>query len=305
MNILIIGGCGYIGSALFSNLKLKYNIDTLDLEWFGNFSNHKNIKLDYRNLKESDLQKYDAVILLAAHSSVKMCSGNFSYAFSNNVSNFISLLSKIGNMSKRIKLIYASSSSVYGNTKSKIALENEVNFYPHNNYDIVKYMADLAAERHNIEYYGLRFGTVNGYSPAMRDDIMINSMISSAKKNNCIRLYGGSTYRPILGINDLCLAVSKILDNSKDFRGFYNLASFNTTAKEVAGVVSKIMNIPVNEVEDPTNTSVYSFSISTKKFEETFDFKFKDTVDSICSGIINNYDSINLTNRAYSINYEL
>ena len=45
--ILIIGGCGYIGSQLFVYLKNKgYKVDTVDLEWYGNYVNPKNFKTD-------------------------------------------------------------------------------------------------------------------------------------------------------------------------------------------------------------------------------------------------------------------
>ena len=71
---LIIGGCGYIGSSLFNFLQNKgLDVDTVDLEWFGNHSNSKNINIDYRNLTPSFLDRYDSIVLLAAHSSVRMC----------------------------------------------------------------------------------------------------------------------------------------------------------------------------------------------------------------------------------------
>ena len=41
--ILIIGGCGYVGSALYKYLTKNYAVDTLDLEWYGNFVNKDNI----------------------------------------------------------------------------------------------------------------------------------------------------------------------------------------------------------------------------------------------------------------------
>ena len=48
--ILVTGGCGYIGSAIYNNLKDKYIVDTVDLEWFGNYTNPNNIKKDFDEL---------------------------------------------------------------------------------------------------------------------------------------------------------------------------------------------------------------------------------------------------------------
>ena len=45
-SVLLIGGCGYIGSRLYRHLKGKgFAVDTLDLEWRGNFVNPDNIKM--------------------------------------------------------------------------------------------------------------------------------------------------------------------------------------------------------------------------------------------------------------------
>jgi len=307
MKTLIIGSEGYIGSALmlfFSRPESKIKAEGLDICWFGQYDPNT-VKKDYKDLTPKELEAYDAIILLAGHSSVHMCSGSFDKVLANNLYNFTNLMSKLERLSKKVKLIYASSSSIYGRTGSTSAKEEEVNFYPHNNYDIVKYMADLATQRYDVEYYGMRFGTVNGYSPVMRDDIMINAMVSTAKRTGKIDLFGAGTCRPLLGINDLCRAVEKILLHDKDERGFYNLASFNTTSSETAHGVSRIIDVPVNITEDKNNTSSYSFSICTQKFENTFDFSFQDSVDSICREIDRNYDSITLTNRREAIPYEL
>ena len=83
--ILILGGCGYIGSALFPFLRKKFEVDTVDLEWFGNLINAQNVKEDFKNLKEEVLDDFDTIILLAGHSSVQMCDKNMMSAFKNNV----------------------------------------------------------------------------------------------------------------------------------------------------------------------------------------------------------------------------
>jgi len=304
-NILLIGGSGYIGSYLRETL--PFNITSVDIEWF---DNNNSIIDDYKNLSETYLESFDVIILLAAHSSVKMCIGNYSDAFNNNVVNFINLIQKIQKINKRIKFIYASSSSVYGFTGNKIVNEEYKSFIPHNNYDITKHINDIYAEFSNVEYYGLRFGTVNGYSPIMRSDVMINSMTTSALNNGFIELYVKDTIRPILGINDLSNSIIKIINTEEDFRGLYNLASFNSTSEEIAISVSKVTKVKIieKEINNPLNkleSKNYNFAINCDKFSKTFNYEFKDNIESITKGIIDNYDKIKLTRRDNQIKYEL
>ena len=300
--ILLIGGNGYIGSRLQEVL----NVDVIDTNWFGDGDLHWSG--DYKDLTSKYYESYDTIILLAGHSSVKMSEGNLNSCFNNNVRNFIDLIEKLDKQ----KLIYASSSSVYGSVGGKTVNEKYYGFEPYNQYDISKHTADLYAQKSDVECYGLRFGTVNGYSPVLRTDVMINAMVNSALQNGEIKLFIKDTMRPILGLNDLCGAVETIIDHDKDERGLYNLASFNKTAEQIAYEVGSVMNVPVIEYEtDPTNitntkiqTKTYNFSISTLKFRKTFKFKFKETVESITESLINNWDTMKKTDRSEPYYYE-
>lgn len=309
--ILIIGNEGYIGSFLFQKLQHEFSVDGIDICWFGN-RNPSTIKMDYKDISEEQLSNYDVVILLAAHSSVKMCLGDASYSHNNNVNNFLKIISKLENISKRkeIKFIYASSSSVYGNTKDETYDESSVVFKPHNNYDCTKFINDIYAEMSSIEFYGLRFGTVNGYSHVMRNDVMINSMLSSGFKNGHIKLFNKDIFRPILGMNDLYMAIKTIIVSNEDKRGVYNLASFNMTAGDIAKNVSLVSGIDVIEPEikqenNGNKNTLYNFSINSNKFVNAFGFKFEETIKTIVDSIIENKDSIIETNRNEVIPYEL
>ena len=298
--ILLIGGNGYIGSRLQQSL----DVDIVDTNWF----NDEGSGEDFKDLTSKHYDDYDTVILLAGHSSVKMSEGNLNSCFNNNVRNFIDLIEKLDGQ----RLIYASSSSVYGSVGGKTVNEKYYGFEPYNQYDISKHTADLYAQKSNVEYYSLRFGTVNGCSPILRTDVMINAMVNSALRDGHIKLYIKDTMRPILGINDLCGAVETIIDHDKDERGLYNLASFNKTAEQIAYEVGSVMNVPVIEYEtDPTNitntkiqTKTYNFSISTLKFRKTFKFKVKETVESITESLVNNWDTMKKTDRSEAFDYE-
>ena len=276
----------------------------VDINWFK--KGKKDV--DFKNLTRDYYSEFDNIILLAGHSSVKMSEGDLNSCFNNNVRNFIDLIEKLDKQ----KLIYASSSSVYGSVGGKTVNEKYFGFEPYNQYDISKHTADLYAQKSDVEYYALRFGTVNGYSPFLRSDVMINAMVNSAIVDGHIKLYIKDTMRPILGINDLCEAIRYILASDEDKRGLYNLASFNKTAEQIAYEVANVMGVQVQEFEaDPTQikntknqTKAYNFSISTLKFRKEFGFKFKDTVESLATELRDNWNEMKKTDRSEVIDYE-
>lgn len=300
--ILLIGGDGYIGSRLLLDLSLTYDVTSLDVGWFGDTS-EKTIKGDFRDYDQRFYGMFDSIILLAGHSSVNMCEGIVESAFKNNVGNFLHLISCLRNDQK---FIYASSSSVYGNSGSLHVNEKYTDFVPHNHYDITKHVIDLYAPKFNVEYYGLRFGTVNGFSPRTRSDVMINSMIYNGRTNGEIKLFVKDVMRPILGISDLSQAIQKIISSGIDKRGIYNLASFNKTAGEIANEIMNYTGFPILDLGDNisniTNaklqTKTYNFSIDSTKFKENFNFEFKDTVETISEEILINFDHIIFSNRS-------
>jgi nucleoside-diphosphate-sugar epimerase len=307
MKILLIGGCGYVGSALGEYLSNKHDITNLDLQWFGNFSAGYTINMDFKDLTVGFLNNFDVVILTAGHSSVKMCDNDLQSSFNNNVRNFVNITSKLTTQ----KFIYASSASVYGNTAETNLSENSINFSPINYYDLTKLHIDHIIQLSDLEYYGLRFGTVNGPAPNIRSDLMINAMVDSAIQTSEIKVFNSDIHRSILGINDLCRAVDTIITNGrKTNRGIYNIASLTSTVAEIARVVSektgtKIVNTchPGKIFNEKLQNKTYDFGICTKKFENTFNFKFVETLETITYGTIESYATCNRSHRANLVHY--
>jgi len=273
-DILIIGHKGYIGSCLYKHLSNDFNVSGVDLCWFSKPEN----AIDYKTLTRSYLSSFKSIILLAGHSSVRQCLNNRESSFKNNVDNFVNILEKIEDQ----KFIYASSSSVYGRVlaKEEYGLETLDRYISENNYDLSKYIIDQYAKLSNKQYYGLRLGTVSGYSSNLRIDLMINAMVNSAIENGYLKVFEGHINRPILGINDLSRAVLKILKTNSNNSGIYNLASFNSTSMEIAKKISEIMNCEIIEVTSE-NKGSYDFKINSNKFQRTFDFNFDDNIESI------------------------
>lgn len=234
------------------------------------------------------LSNYHTVVLLAGHSSVPMCKGDRRSSFNNNVVNFITLLERIEACKNPPRLIYASSSSIYGNTKDIAAPEDWERYDPKTYYDLQKQELDYYARLSDVEYYGLRFGTVNGWSPNLRVDIMLNKMYQCAIEDNLIFIFNKHIFRPILGIADLVRAVEAII-RGDDHRGIYNLASFNASVEEISNSISRCLGGDV-EIVDKGISETYNFSINTNKFQETYRFEFRESVDSIVKSLREGWD---------------
>jgi nucleoside-diphosphate-sugar epimerase len=297
--ILLIGGNGYIGSRLTHDLQYTYDLQSVDICWFGKNLGFNNIT-DYNLLTKDYIAKFDVVILLAGHSSVKMCQGEASSSWNNNVTNFINLTSKLD---KGQPLIYASSGSIYGDTHLATNEDTVLAFKPINNYDLTKYTLDTIAQSMILKGYtiiGLRFGTVNGWSPNVREELMINSMTKHSIETGNIIINNKHIVRPILGISDISRAIDAII--KKPISGIYNLASFYDSVENLSSQISSLLSSNINVQPDVIGS--YDFIMDTTKFQKTFDFEFKETVNTIVNELSTKFDHATFSNRNQFLKYE-
>lgn len=294
MKILLLGGNGYIGSKFYNLYKDKYNIVSVDLCLFEKDLGYS-IRCNFDSYVKYNLHQFDAVICLAGHSSVSMAEFDKSRSWINNVEYFRNICD---NLHKGQKLIYASSASVYGNTKNGISDEtSQINFNVINHYDLQKITIDLIANKYITEgkdIVGLRFGTVNGASPNTRADLMINSMVKSALETGKVNAKNLHIRRAILGINDAVRAIDSILNTSIK-SGQYNLASFNSTVGFMAETIAQRTNAEI--VVHPNDSLVYDFELDTQKFKSEMNFTFNDTIDNLVTELTSTIDSINFDTR--------
>lgn len=290
MDILLLGGNGYIGSALYTKLKHKHTITSVDLCLFG-----KDLKISQKfDFDSADVSEYDAIVCLAGHSSVQLCELEPLASWDNNVTKFHSLCNKI---SKDQLLVYASSASVYGTGKELSDELTTLSNSPLKDYDLQKTTIDLIANKFILDgkrIFGLRFGTVNGVAPNTRSELMINSMVKSAMERGQIPVRNLKIRRGILGVNDVVRAIEKILDVKSDNYGQYNLTSFNSTVEEISNEVAKMTNAKLAYEED---TPAYDYAISAEKFKKEFDFEFKDTLQSLIDDLMKNHEVMNYDHR--------
>ncbi len=277
--VLLIGGTGYIGSALFRHLtRAGLTIDTVDQELRGNRINERNIRTDFQHLTTSFLAQYSTIVLLAGHSNVRQSVSDPYGAFDNNLVSFKTLLSKLNNQ----KLIYASSSSIYTGVGGQVVAENWQTFHFMNMYDFSKYACDAVSRLLYENFYALRFGTVNGPSENLRLDLIINRMVWSGLTRGKVQMSNPQVRRPILDIKDLCRTVETIVRGG-DFPGIYNVASFNTTVQDVGDAVAAAIGCGIEHLP-PSPT--YDFSMEVQKLHEVYGIKPRGTLNSVIRDLI-------------------
>lgn len=284
MRIVILGGCGYIGSRLFTYLsKKKHTVDTVDLEWFGNFVNPKNIKADFKDLPKTFFDAYNAVILLAGHSTVGMCENDVLGSLKNNVESFVGLTRKL----KKQKFIYPSTYRLYGGVKGYAAETDPVSSFC--SYDVTKLAIDNYIFLSSLEFYGLRFATVNGYSPNLRVNQIINKLFLGARAGIKMTVFDPERIFSVLGIEDLCRSVEEIILGG-DKRGIYNVGSFETSIQAIVNELAKIFKDLDYSIEKPAK-KINHIKFTTRKFEEIYRFKFKETLESTIQSLTQNFSA--------------
>lgn len=311
--ILILGGMGYIGSRLYEDMNKTYEISSWDICKYSTTANYNTVS-DYSDIQVEDIARFDVVIVLAGHSSVRMCDGCSFGVMKNNVFNLIRLSNIIRTDQT---LIYASSASVYGNCTFEMASEETEISKPYNMYDMTKQIIDsymITSGKLKNRVFGLRFGTVNGYSPIMRDDVMLNSMTNSAWNRGCVDVFNPNTKRSILAISDLVRAICVIIESDKIDGGLYNLASFASTSGNMAQSVATKFSVDLNTIKpidgyvirgnEKIFSSNYNFSLDCSKFKNDFGFEFSGSIESIIDELNTYKGRMVHTNRNAQFDYE-
>ena len=292
MNILVTGGCGYVGSLLVPKiLKLNHKVTVIDTQWFGNNlkknKNLVNIKKDIRNINQTSLKKINTIIHLAGIANDPGADLNEKLSWEINVLATRQLIEKA--IASGVKhFIYASSGSVYGVKKEKQVTEN-LELLPISIYNKTKMIAEnvLMSYNNKIRIHCIRPATVCGLSPRMRFDVSVNMLTMQAIKRGNITVLGGKQIRPNIHINDLVDVYLHFLKKSKLPSGPYNAGFENLSIIEIARKIKKITNakIVVKKSNDPR-----SYRQSSKKLLKT-GFIPKYNIENAINDIIQKYST--------------
>lgn len=298
MKILIVGGAGYIGSRLIPKLLgLGYGVDVIDLLWFGNHLPEAAPvrQMDVFNLRDADLKGYEQVIFLAGLSNDPMAEFSPGMNFISNAAG----PAYLGYLSKRAgvkRYIFAGSCSVYGHTVNETYSE-ESPVHSDSPYGISKLQGERASMQLQDDRFSViafRQGTVGGYSPRMRLDLVVNTMFKAAVQDGKIVVNNPDIWRPILSIEDAVDAYILALEASYDVSGIFNIASGNYTVGEISKIVqdtveaqmSLQVKVESNRIEDYRN-----YQVTSAKALKDLGFKPKHDVESIVRELISTRES--------------
>jgi len=292
MKILIAGGAGYIGSVLVPTLLDRgYKVVVVDLLWFGNQmpKNAHVIQKDVMDLTQDELNGFDQVIFLAGLSNDPMAefSPSQNFVFNAAAPAFLGYLSKKAGVRR---YIYAGSCSVYGYTVNKLYDENSptISNYP---YGISKLQGEQAVMQMEDELFSvisLRQGTVSGYSPRMRLDLVVNAMFKSAISNQVITINNPVIWRPILSINDAVKAYILAIEAQENISGIFNIASGNFTVGEIGDFVKRRVeeNLGVAIKLNIKNMNEFrNYKVSYEKAINVLGFKPSQDINSIVKNL--------------------
>jgi nucleoside-diphosphate-sugar epimerase len=164
------------------------------------------------------------------------------------------------------RFIYSSTCSVYGYTVNEFYDENApvTCSYP---YGISKLQGErgvMQLQDDGFSTISLRQGTVCGYSPRMRFDLIVNTMYKTAIHEEQITVNNPSIWRPIIDVRDTCTAFLRAVQSDMSINGVFNIAAGNYTVGQVADLVKDEVEkltgdrirITIKDIQDYRNYKV-------------------------------------------------
>lgn len=324
-NVLITGGAGYLGSVLAFNLiKEGYQVTIFDSLFYDNgyvlhlidkmitqnitvyqallnnkyeenlsqdFKSFKFIKGDTRNRKLLEKvfseSNFDFVFHFAELVGFYRCEKDKDLTREINFEATKSIINLT--IKHNIKLIYNSTSSVYGSREdaeeildedSQI-IKDDLDTYCINKLLVEDYILQKEKNNKNFKFVILRPATVGGLSPRMRLALLPNHFTYAAIVNKKLSLTKPNNYRVIIDIDDLIMAYLTIMKSSNWKNGIYNIGNNNMSKKEYANEIFKLHNEFKLGIIDNIGKE-RNLKISQEKFSKTYGFtpskSFKESI---------------------------
>jgi len=294
----VVGGAGYIGCVLVEELLAKgYPVRVLDRLFFGrepvrSFQDRVElIEEDMRDFDASHVEDCGAVINIGGLSNDP--TAEFAPRANEELNTHASI--RVAEVAKEAgvpRLIFASTCSIYdrgvGEEALDMLMDEDAPVEPRAAYATSK----LAAERGILpladEHFApvsFRQGTVFGFSPRMRYDLVVNTFVKDALSTGRLSVfYGGAMWRPLVDVKDVARAYVTALESNADLiRGeVFNLAAGNFRISELAlnaQAAFRHLDIPAEVDVDYSYRLVRSYRVSSEKILRVLGFHPHVTVE--------------------------
>lgn len=296
MNILIVGGAGYVGGGIVDKLKKHHQVTVYDSLIYEE-SYRKDVKFVYGDVRDQSkllklFKNHDAVIWLAALVGDGACAINPELTFEIN-SDSVKFLAE--NFKKRI--VFLSTCSVYGAQDGLLNEDSSIN--PLSEYASSKVQAEEYLKGSNSIIF--RLGTLFGISDEfsrIRLDLVVNILVTKALTEGKLTVFGGEQWRPLLHVNDVANAIEQTIDSETN--GIFNLHYKNFKIIDIAEAIVNKVDSAIIETTPMKFQDARNYQVSSEKLLSETGFKAEIDLNT---GINEIYDLI-ANNRIKNVNHK-
>jgi nucleoside-diphosphate-sugar epimerase len=325
-SVLLVGGAGFLGSVLTGELLARgYAVTILDRLFFGQVGIEpyrdrvRLLPADIRNLGVDCLQGVAAIINLSGLSNDPTAEYNPEANYQMNTLATATLAQLAKQCGVR-RYIYASSCSVYDfgivDAERDVLMDETSTVDPRAAYSKSKYDGEralLALIDDSFCPVILRMGTLYGFSPRMRYDLVVNTFVKDALSKGYVTLhYGGQMWRPLAEVRDAARAYVALLEAPEDaVRGeIFNLVHDNYRISELALRVRDALadlDIDAEIRTDFKYAAVRNYRVSGRKITQALNFRLEVGIEDSVRHIVENVRAFGYMNfdhdRYYNIRW--
>lgn len=309
--VLVIGGAGYIGSALLPRLlDGGYRVRVLDLLLFGegpirSLMGHPDLELVRADVRQVDqvvlaMNDVDAVVHLAGLVGDPACSVDADLTTEVNL-DFTRLIAEVAKGAGVSRFVFASSCSVYGASDEVLDETSELNpvsLYARSKIASENVLFEMASP--TFVPTMLRFGTIYGLSGRSRFDLVVNLLSAKAVEQGKITVFGGDQWRPFVHVDDAARAILMVLDAPVERvrNEIFNVGSDeqNATLGDIGHLVNRL--VPEAEyVDSGLDGDRRNYRVDFTKIREQLGFTprwtleagIRQVIDAVRSGAVEDY----------------
>jgi nucleoside-diphosphate-sugar epimerase len=319
MRVLVTGGGGYIGAVLCERfVAAGHEVRVLDRFYWGLrplehlIERIEVVRADVRSFDESALDGIEAVVHLAGLSNDPTAEYNPQANWEMNAAATEALAAACRRHKIR-RFTFGSSASVYDGLGDGI-FDEDARLAPRGAYSQSK----VAAERALLEAADgsfapviLRQGTVYGYSPRMRLDLVVNTFIKDALLRGKLFLHGGGwMWRPLVDVGDAAEAHLRCVEAPAGTLGgeIFNVVHDNFQIRQLAMLVAGSLSLRGRTValEDaPLPAINRNYRCSNRKLHDRMGIVPRVTVLESIEGILRHLPVDNPTELAHPRYYNI